>query len=259
MSIPVIGTPVVKNPQWVKRLYDSIDFPVDNFFIINNNGLGKITDELESIKLKKNEFVKNLFISHMPSNLGVACSWNLVIKSFVMSPYWVIVNDDVAFTPGLLQELHDKAADEKWGMIHPFQGDFNLGAWDFFLIKDWVVRTHGLFDENLYPAYCEDADYIMRLIVKPVEKLIGLEHKYLHGWGYCDQYYTYGSQTKKSTNELSERLEQVNVTNFDYLNTKWGTGWRNCQPQNNPFGFEGNDLKSTTWDIDFVRSKHLGF
>ena len=36
--IPVIGTAVMKNPYWVERLYKSIDYPVDNFVIFNNNG-----------------------------------------------------------------------------------------------------------------------------------------------------------------------------------------------------------------------------
>ncbi len=34
--IPVIGTAVMKNPHWVKRLYESIDYPVENFIIFNN-------------------------------------------------------------------------------------------------------------------------------------------------------------------------------------------------------------------------------
>ena len=38
MTIPVIGVPVVANPFWVTRLLMSIDYPVDNFVIINNNG-----------------------------------------------------------------------------------------------------------------------------------------------------------------------------------------------------------------------------
>ena len=43
----------------------------------------------------------------MPYNLGCAEGWNTIIKSFLFSPYWVIVNDDVSFTPGFLKELHE--------------------------------------------------------------------------------------------------------------------------------------------------------
>ena len=42
----------------------------------------------------------------MSYNLDVK-GWNTIIKSFVHSPYWVITNDDVSFTPGF-EELHHK-------------------------------------------------------------------------------------------------------------------------------------------------------
>jgi hypothetical protein len=258
MSIPVIGTTVVKNCKWVRRLYHSIDFPTDNFFIINNNGLGEINEELEDIRKEENNWIKKFHICHMPNNIGVATSWNLIIKSFLMSKYWIITNDDVAFTPGLLKEIHYTASDDTIGMIHPFSGDFDLGAWDLFLIKDWVIKSHGLFDENLYPAYCEDADYIMRLTLNPIKRKIGLVNKYFHGDGLCNEYYTHGSQTKKSSDELYQKLEKINVTNFEWMNKKWGEGWRNCQPSPLIFN-KWDDVKMTTLDLDFIRSKYLGF
>lgn len=257
--IPVIGTPVVTNTKWVRRLYHSIDYPVDNFFVINNNGKEEINEDLELLKTELNPFVKKFWISHMPSNIGVSASWNLIIKSFMLSEYWVIVNDDVSFTPGLLQELAFEAQDIETGLINPNPGDFNLGAWDFFLIKDWVIKSHGLFDENFYPAYCEDVDYIMRLMIKPVKRKIGLTNKYLHGDGFSENYGEHGSQTRKSNSELEVKLVKVNMTNFSYAERKWGPGWRNCEPYRNPFNNETNDLSVTTWDLDFVRSKHLGF
>lgn len=258
-SIPVIGTAVVKNTKWVRRLYHSIDYPVDNFFVINNNGKGEIDDDLNLLKTEFNPWVKKFWVTHMPSNIGVSSSWNLIIKSFIMSSCWVIVNDDVAFTPGVLEELSVEADDEETGLIHPNSGDFNLGAWDFFLIRDWVIKSHGLFDENFYPAYCEDADYIMRLVIRPIKRKIGLTTKYLHGDGFSDEYYKHGSQTRRSDSNLEEKLKQVNLTNFNYATEKWGTGWRNCDPYKTPFNNGVNDLSYTTWDLNFVRSKYLGF
>ena len=43
----------MKNPHWVKRLYESIDYPLENFVIFNNNGNGEITEELEQIIMKR--------------------------------------------------------------------------------------------------------------------------------------------------------------------------------------------------------------
>lgn len=259
MKIPVIGTAVMKNPHWVERLYKSIDYPVENFVIFNNNGKGEITEELERLHSNPNPFVDKLSISHLPANLGVSCAWNLIIKSYIMAPYWIIVNDDVAFTEGLLEEIAQAAIPQDIGLVHAYGGDFGDGAWDLFLIKDWVIQEHGLFDENLYPAYCEDADYIMRLHNKPVKKVCSLTKPYLHGLGFANEYYTHGSQTKKTNPELFEKLTQINLTNFEYLNRKWGEGWRQTNPWKNPFNNPTLSQSFTTFNLEFVRKKYLGF
>jgi len=59
-KIPVIGTAVMKNPHWVERLYKSIDYPVENFIIFNNNGKGEITQALENLHNIENKFMINL-------------------------------------------------------------------------------------------------------------------------------------------------------------------------------------------------------
>lgn len=253
-KIPVIGTAVMKNPHWVKRLYESIDYPVENF-VIFNNGNGEITTDLEKLKLIENKFIEKLFICHLPSNLGVSCAWNLIIKSYINYPYWIIVNDDVAFTQGLLEEIFIAAKDIEVGMVHPYGGDFGQGAWDLFLIKDFVVQELGLFDENLSPAYCEDADYIMRLHNSNIKKICGLSKPYLHGTGLNTEYYEHGSQTKKSNIELSKRLDEINFINFEYLNKKWGEGWRFTSPKSLPFDFY--PIHYTTFDLNFIRSKNI--
>jgi GT2 family glycosyltransferase len=256
--IPVIGVPVLKNPKWIKRLYLSVDYPTDNFVIFNNNGKGEITEDLENLKKLEQPFVKNLTIVHLPSNLGVSTAWNLIIKSYLMSPYWIIAGDDIAFTEGFLQEMAEAAEDKEVGMVHGYGGDFGDGAWDVFLIKDWVVQQYGFFDENLYPAYCEDADYIMRFHHRPIKKVTQLNKKYYHGDGYSNEYYVHGSQTKKSSEELTKRLDEINEINFEYLNRKWGEGWRQTNPYRFPMNHETTPITYTTYDLEFARKKHLG-
>ena len=72
--------------------------------------------------------------------------------------YHYTTNNDVAFTPGLLKELAEKSKNQNYGIIKGKEFQFDL-----FLIKDWVIQKIGLFDENCYPAYCEDIDYILRI------------------------------------------------------------------------------------------------
>ena len=258
MSIPVIGTAVVSNPFWVTRLLMSIDYPVDNFVIINNNGRGEIDEELNSLTKITHKFVKKVTITHLPANIGVAGAWNLIIKCYMNSPYWIIVNDDVSFGMGLLKEMVEHVnADSELGMIHGFKGDYGVGSWDLFLIRDFIIQKYGLFDENTYPAYCEDSDYIMRFIHQPIKKIMSLSKNYYHGNGDKTEYYKEGSQTQKSEPELKEKLDHSNNLNIEYLTKKWGNHWRNCSPI--PLTFGDKDISHTTYDLEFVRKKYLGF
>jgi hypothetical protein len=259
-SIPVIGAPVVSNPYWVTRLIMSVDYPVDSLVIINNNGRGQIDEELDRLKKMTHKFIKEIKVCHMPANIGCAGAWNLIIKSYMLSPYWIIVNDDVAFGGGLLKEMSEIVnSDPNIGMIHPNPGDFNLGSWDLFLIRDNIIKTFGLFDENTYPAYCEDTDYMMRFQHRPIRKVVGLKNKYLHGLEDSSQYYSSGSQTEKSEFGLKEKLDKANQMNIEYLTSKWGVGWRHMNPTKNPFDKEEIPIHHTKYDLEFVRQKHLGF
>lgn len=260
-KIPVIGAAVVNSSYWVSRLLMSIDYPVENFVIINNNGRGQLDEELDRLTKVSHKFIDNIKVVHLPANIGCGGAWNLIIKCYMNAPYWIIVNDDVAFNPGLLNEMSNIAnSNSQIGMVHPNAGDFGIGAWDLFLIKDHVVQEFGLFDENCYPAYCEDADYIMRLHNSAVIKVVGTTNSYQHGHGDSKEYYKHGSQTEKSEEGLKEKLNVSNNLNIEYLTKKWGPGWRTIEPNKLPFEGETNrHVGETRYDLQFVRSKNLGF
>ncbi len=254
--IPVLGTAIVNGPHWLKRQIESIDFPVENYVIFNNNGKGEITNDLEILKLIKNPNIKNIFICHLPSNIGVSGAWNLIIKSYINSPYWIITNHDVSFTPGILEEMWNKAENKETGMVFGKRGDYDLGGFDLFLIKDWVVQKLGLFDENFYPAYCEDADYIMKIHNNNIPKDF-CELLYYHG--ESTEYYETGSQTKKEDPYLHDRLEEVNLINFEYMNEKWGPDWRTVWPYKTPFNMKELPDTYNSYNLEFARKKYLGF
>ena len=259
-KIPVIGAPVVNSTYWISRLIMSVDYPVENFVIINNNGRGEIDAELDALTKMDHKFIDNIKVVHMPANIGCAGAWNLIIKCYMLAPYWIIANDDVAFGPGLLKEMVDILnKDPIVGMIHPNSGDFGIGAWDLFLIRENVVKIFGLFDENTYPAYCEDADYIMRMQHRQIRKVVGLENDYLHGLDDSTKYYKSGSQTEKNEKGLKDKLDHSNNLNIEYLTKKWGPGWRTLAPTPNVFEGQETPISATIWDLDFVRQKHMGF
>ena len=92
MSIPVIGVPVTNSTFWVSRLLTSIDYPVDEVFIVNNNGRGELDEDLAKLASLKYKYIKKVKVANLPGNLGVSGAWNLIIKCYVMAPYWIICN-----------------------------------------------------------------------------------------------------------------------------------------------------------------------
>lgn len=253
-SIPVLGTAIVNNPYWLHRLFMSIDYPVDNFFVINNNGRGQITEAVDAVSKMYNPFVKSVHVTHMPANIGCSGAWNLIIKCFMKAPYWIISNHDVMFEPGFLQEMHAKAQDPEVATVHG-----SGGGWDIFLLKDWVVNKYGLFDENLYPGYCEDMDYGMRFIHDDLKRVLTLDHDYYHG---TTKDYSDGSQTWRSEPNLQVAVHVAHELNKRYLHMKWGEAWQahvEGETHKTPFNVPDLPIDFTTYDLEFVRRKHLGF
>jgi GT2 family glycosyltransferase len=253
-SIPVLGTAVVNAPHWVYRLFYSIDYPVDNFVVFNNNGRDQITYELDLLTKVPHKYVKNVKICHLPANLGCSGAWNLIIKSFINAPYWIITNHDLMYTPGLLKNMVAKAQDAETGLVHG-----KNGSWDLFLLKDWVVQNFGLFDENLYPAYCEDMDYGMRFKHVELKRDMNVEVPYYHGEseGYED-----GSQTWRSEPALANGIHLAHELNKHYLHAKWSPAWQahvEGEVYKTPFDMKELPLDFTTYDLEFVRKKYLGF
>lgn len=253
MSIPVLGTLILTEPKWVQLQMESIDFPIDEYIVINNNPTGDLNVELESIINTPHPYIKRAKVWHMPCNLGVAAGWNLIIKSFINSPYWVIVNHDVSFGEGLLEEIHSTINNSDAGIIHPSAGDFGIGGYDLFALKAETVQTIGLFDENFTPAYGEDCDYLFRLRNTNIKRILGLSKEYYHG-GTTD-YHKTGMNTSKSLPHID--LTKINFENFEYLFQKWGPGWRQQNIWKTPFNIPNLSLKTTTFDLDFNRKKHF--
>lgn len=261
-SIPVIGVPIVNGTNWLKNLIESVDYPVDNLVIINNNGRDQITDELNLLVSQPHKFIKKLQVCHLPGNIGCSGAWNLIIKSFIMAPYWIITNNDIAFTPGFLEKMVTLAITKpKVGIVHAAEGQWKFGSWEIFLIKDFVIRKYGLFDENLYPAYEEDMDYFMRILAdgQILEREMSVGLPFYHG-GVINNYDDYGSQTSRCDPDLKSKIDKGQTINQDeYMDIKWGKNWRYCGPTKFPFNDDRLPLTYTTYDIDFIRKKYMGF
>lgn len=258
-SIPVLGTAIVNTIGWLEKLIGSVDYPTDNFVIINNNGRGQLTNDIDNLIKKPHPYIKNFYVAHMPRNVGCAGAWNTIIKCFMDSPFWIIANHDIEFPNDFLSKMLDDAKNPLIGTVHGQYGPtLCMGGYSLFLIRDWVIRDFGLFDENFYPGYAEDTDYEMRFIHRPIMRQLSVGIPYKHGGTF--DYGVSGSQTWRQDMSLKDKIDYSRYLNeTEYMDKKWGPNWRQLQPYKHPFNNESFPVGYTTYDLNFVRRKNLGF
>lgn len=145
--IPNLIVPVLNRYDLLQRMLDTIDIKIAHLVLIDNG------DNLD--KMRFPDLVQDVHYIPLPGNLGVAGSWNLGIKVLPHHDRWFFGSNDIMLTPGDLAELADAKTDEL--TITDSRPHFQL-----FAVGEEVVREVGLFDENYYPAYFEDDDYLLR-------------------------------------------------------------------------------------------------
>jgi GT2 family glycosyltransferase len=205
--IPNLIVPVLNRYDLLQRMLLSIDFPVRHLLILDNGSSNNPIDTEVAIS----DYVETTTYLPLPSNLGVAASWNLGIKLFPHDSRWFFASNDVVFGPGSLQALSEAREDEiTLSKGFPF--------WQVFCVGYEAVRRLGLFDEGFYPAYFEDTDYMRRAdnLGVPITKLdLLVEHD--------------NSSTIRSSSLYTERNSQSFRENEIYhaekiLNDDYGAG-----------------------------------
>ena len=149
--LPNLIVPILNGYNLLKRMLASLDYPIQHLLIIDNGASAVEEDD----ELEVPACVEHTTYLPMPSNLGVAGSWNLGIKLFPLDDRWTFASHDMWFKPGELAKL-SKAKPSELTIIKDFP------HWHTFTIGEEVVQRVGLFDEALYPAYFEDNDYLRR-------------------------------------------------------------------------------------------------
>jgi GT2 family glycosyltransferase len=96
-------------------------------------------------------------------NMGVAASWNHIIKANMNAPWWLIGSNDVKLEHGILQQLVDSITEEP-GVWRIEMG--NEAKWGnhfgVFALNAAAIEKVGWFDENFYPIFWEDTEWIWR-------------------------------------------------------------------------------------------------
>lgn len=145
----IIGVPTLRRADLLARLVASIDHPVEHLVIVDNG-----RQNLDHIHTPPE--VERVTVTRTAGNLGVAGSWNLIIKSTPFAPWWLVVNDDAWFPPGVLAQIVEHARTDAVCLSAASP------PWACFTIGEDVIRMVGLFDERFHPAYFEDTDYVRR-------------------------------------------------------------------------------------------------
>lgn len=179
--------------QYLVKLLDSIDYPIDNIYIQIGNIDRSITDQIvEEVAVKRRQSPNlNIHVHTVTYNPGSARGFNFGIQKLVNSssasqgvPWGLVVNNDIAFYPGVLRYLSYQVykrldTDPRFGI-----GFFNLccgGEWSAIVFTRRMVEKVGLFDENFYPAYYEDDDYGIRIYLASFQAARFLKANVSHG------------------------------------------------------------------------------
>lgn len=222
--IPVLGVPFLNRPDLLSVMLRSVDAPVQRTIIVDNSVRGF------GLQGEPNRTV--ITPGH---NLGVAASWNLIIKASPDAGWWVIANSDIEFAPGSLDKATAAIGDEP-GTFWMFAG---MTA---FAVSAEVLELVGWFDENFVPAYFEDNDYARRCLLAgvPIRDLPDAAPKHR------------GSSTIRSDTWINSENGRTFPENQRFYRAKWGGG-PGEEVFTTPFN-RGGDIRSCT--LPFSRLRH---
>lgn len=238
---PFIGIPVLNRLDLLGRCIGAIDLPAE-IVVVNNNALdASFKNALHSMAAEK-----GFTVLDQPRNLGVAASWNLILRIAFDNghEHAFIGSNDTFLQPGsLLAAL--KAAERE-----PDVGLWRLHAFNFFLMHRRTIERVGWFDENFYPAYKEDQDYSYRCA------LAGIRCADVPG---ADAEHA-GSATINSDPHYAARNEDTHFNwNQNHYLMKWG-GDAGAERFTAPYGRTdvdwrwwpdpGSSIEARDWDRD---------
>jgi hypothetical protein len=195
MDSILLGVPTLNRYDLLECLIASAEagtIKPKGYVIIDNGG-----------SLQRNpNWNNNVEIIRPGRNLGVAASWNLLLRMAGNEPV-VISNDDITLGPTSFAEILE--ALERGALL------VNAGEFAIFAQTPECTRRVGYFDETFYPAYFEDSDYEWRCHLAGVirtELTPTVEHV-----GYA---------TSKALNDQLTQHFAWQRANHEYYLRKWG-------------------------------------
>jgi GT2 family glycosyltransferase len=156
--IPMLVVPTLTRHDLLDRMLRSIDSRVGHLVVIDNSGRGIVGGDGPW---------ERMTVLPMPTNLGVAGSWNLAIRLAHREPWLMICSDDMWWPVNAMHEFAGQSSEDSLVVSATWP------HWCAFTIGMRVVQRVGLFDEGYFPAYFEDTDYERRLARAGVPRELG--------------------------------------------------------------------------------------
>jgi GT2 family glycosyltransferase len=230
LTLPSLCIPVLNRGDLLLRALNSIECPIDNLLVINNGDDPSVYQALEKLKFRR----PNLRIINSRINIGVASSWNMLLSEDHES-YTFMAND-----------IHIKKGDTKKyiNYIKDTRDWITFGrAFGLFTISNEGKKNLGYFDENIYPAYCEDVDFFLRLRLLDGPSSQAPIECY-HG----DDYKT-GSCTIQSDSTIMNKNHLTHARNNGYFIRKWGHHPTDIEHSSEHFSrpFNNSELSVNDW------------
>jgi GT2 family glycosyltransferase len=232
--IPVLGVPILNRGDLLLRLFHSIDYPVDTLHVVINY-TGNIPDNsvTEAVTLIRDAInADHPFVKHLTSeggmlynskkrvvsnNLGVAGSWNHLIKSHPEASFIMLVGNDIQFSPGDLEKFDTFMSGLTTEQRNTKGITCGNHGYSCFAVLPETITNVGYFDENIYPAYLEDCDYSWRCKLASVHNNDVPDTHMIHG-----EAPNWGSSTIYSNNDYRNKNGVTHGRNFEYYRKKWG-------------------------------------
>jgi GT2 family glycosyltransferase len=169
------------------------------------------------------------------SNIGVAASWNLGIKTAIRefnSTYFCILNNDILMGPGAVFTMLRLLKSRKLALVsgtdisgqvaradqvlsQSIPGEQQLTEapeFSCFMLSKETIESVGYFDDKFNPAYFEDNDYHYRIKLAGKKAIKTNQALYFH----------YGSRTINEREDIRARSNLGYLPNRDYYVRKWG-------------------------------------
>ena len=231
--------PAFSNADNIKNCIDSVINSNDNNFdltiLLYNN-----STKHEIINICKEYAFEYDFIQlyDVRSNRGCSITWNDAIEYvYHVKPNYfsslIIVNDDIQFLEdSFILFVNNALANPDIPVITC--GNISADGYSVFSYSRFAYEKVGFFDENIRPAYFEDADFVSRIEkqnLKMMEFKINISHV--------------GSSSIPE-NDLKYEFDNVHLPRTkDYYHLKW----------NNPIIFKGFPTRFI-WPFDRIEEKY---